>query len=100
MGKVEQWQCFSKIVEEHIDSYVVGQYGDFYDSMIANWTPEKIQGKLEHLVARIGRGQRGEKEQHRDFLKIAHFACYLYMLTKYGDAQMTPSEYDGSGDEK
>jgi len=99
MGKAEQWRYFSKLVEEHIESYVVGQYGDFPDKTIAKFTPEKIQAKLESYVDRIGKGQRGAKDQQRDCLKIAHFACYLYMLAKYGDAQVAPIKY-ASQDEK
>jgi len=88
MNKAKQWNSFSEIVEDHIWGYVVPQYGDFPDKTIAKLTPEKIQGKLEAYVDRIGKGQRGKEDQMRDCLKIAHFACYLYMIEKYGSADI------------
>lgn len=87
MKKIEQWRQFSKAVEDHIESYVVAQYGDFPDKTIAKFTPEKIQGKLEAYVDRIGKSARGHDDQLRDSIKIAHFACYLYFIQTSGDAQ-------------
>ena len=80
MSKAEQWNKFSELVEDHIWGYVVPQYGDFPDKTIDKLTPEKIQGKLEMYVDRIGTGQRGKEDQIRDCFKIAHFAAYLHML--------------------
>ena len=85
--KLEQWKQFSKKVEEHIEKYVVPQYGDFPDKTIAKFTPEKIQGKLEAYVDRIGKSSRGKEDAIRDTLKIAHFANYLYALLVKNDAQ-------------
>ena len=85
--KTHQWFGFAVNVGFHIENYVVPQYGDFPDPMAANWTLEKIQGKLESYVGRIGRGGRGMEEEIRDCLKIAHFACYLHALLTKGDAQ-------------
>jgi len=87
MTKIEQWKNFSEIVELHIRQYVIPQYGDFPDKTIAKFTPEKIQGKLEAYVDRIGRSSRGKGDELRDCLKIAHFACYLAALLVKGDAQ-------------
>jgi len=78
MTKLEQWRRFSKYVESHIVDYVVPQYGDLPDAMVEKFTPEKIQGKLEHYVARIGKSSRGAADGNVDCLKIAHFACYLF----------------------
>jgi len=78
MTKLEQWRRFSKYVESHIVDYVVPQYGDLPDAMVEKFTPEKIQGKLEHYVARIGKTIRGYDSSIRVCLKIAHFACYLF----------------------
>jgi len=87
MDKAEQWNKFSELVEDHIVGYVVPQYGDFPDKTIAKFTPEKIQGKLEAYVDRIGKSSRGDEDAKRDCLKLAHFACYLYMILEHGDAQ-------------
>jgi len=87
LTKALQFQDFSNIVINHILTYVEPQYGSFPDKTIAKYTPEKVQGKLEAYVDRIGRSSRGEEDGLRDCLKIAHFACYLYALLKHGDAQ-------------
>lgn len=86
-GKVDQWGQFSEKVKGHIDNYVIHQYGDFPDKTIAKFTPEKIQGKLEAYVDRIGKSSRGPEDAKRDAIKIAHFACYLYAILETGDAQ-------------
>lgn len=87
MGKVHQFRVFSDIVSNHIQEYVIPQYGDFPDKTIAKFSPEKIQGKLESYVDRIGKSSRGLEDAKRDTLKIAHFACYLYAILEKGDAQ-------------
>ena len=76
--KVDEWIGFSNLVVDHIGDYVLPQYGDYPDKTIANFTPVKIQAKLEAYVGRIGRSSRGTEDAKRDCLKIAHFACYLY----------------------
>lgn len=93
IGKTIQWKQFADIVEEHIASYVATQYGDFPDKTIARFTVEKIQGKLEAYVDRIGKGARGPEEAARDAIKIAHFSAYLYALLVKGDAQ---ADLDGT----
>jgi len=85
--KVSQFSDFSLRVLKHINEYVVPQYGNFPDKTIAKFTPEKIQGKLEAYVDRIGKSSRGPEDAKRDCLKIAHFACYLYAILEKGDAQ-------------
>ena len=87
MSKIKQWRWFAGSVEDHVEGYVIPQYGDFPDKTIAKFTPEKIQGKLEAYVDRIGKSSRGPEDAKRDCLKIAHFANYLYALLTKGDAQ-------------
>lgn len=87
MTKVEQWDSFARLVRQHIQEYVDGQYGDFPDKTIRKFTTEKIQGKLEAYVDRIGKSSRGEADALRDCLKIAHFGCYLYALLTTGTAE-------------
>ena len=85
-SKVEQWQQFSKLMEDHIRNYGVAQYGDFPDPQVEGFTPEKLQSKLEHYVNRIGRGVRGPEEAKRDAKKMAHIACYLFAILEHGNA--------------
>ena len=83
------FEKFCNHVGMHIQQYVETQYGNFPDKTIAKFTPEKIQGKLEAYVDRIGKSARGEVDEIRDALKIAHFANYLFMMITMGDAQRT-----------
>jgi hypothetical protein len=85
--KTYQWFKFSGKVDDHIREYVIPQYGDFPDKTIGNWTPEKIQAKLEAYVDRIGKSSRGKEDSIIDCFKIAHFACYLYFLLTTGSSQ-------------
>ena len=94
MTKEFQWNRFSNIVANHIRNYVVPQYGDFPDKTIVKFTPEKIQGKLESYVDRIGKSSRGEEDAKRDCLKIAHFACYLFSILETGSAENNLLECD------
>ena len=94
MTKVEQWRQFSKIVEDHIRKYVDKQYGDFPDKTIAKFNLNKVQGKLEAYVDRIGKGARGPGEELRDAIKISHWGCYLYALLLTGSAQSSLKEED------
>ena len=87
-NKIEQWREFSKLVEQHIEDHVKPQYGDFPDTMVTGFTQEKIQGKLEHYVGRIGK--RNPEDAARDCLKVAHFECYLHSIITKGTAQADP----------
>ena len=81
-----QWLEFANQVSIHIREYAVKQYGDFPDRQVEQFTLEKIQGKLEYYIFRMGRGQRGKAEAIRDMLKIAHLACYGYAILTKGRA--------------
>lgn len=87
INKLDHWDLFAEAVHKHIKDYVIPQYGDFPDKTIAKYTPEKIQGKLEAYVDRIGRNSRGDLDAARDCLKIAHFACYLHYILRTGKAE-------------
>jgi len=77
-AKSNQWRWFSRLVEQHIEQYVVLQYGDFPDEHIDGMSIEEVKGKMSSYVQRIGKIllTRGKKEAARDILKIAHFCCY------------------------
>ena len=76
-NKSQQWQGFSEQVDDHIENYVVPQYGDYPDDMAENFTTADIKAQLQRYVGRIGSNARGPVEAHRDCLKIAHYACLL-----------------------
>ena len=87
---IATFDTFSKKVTKHIEDYVTFQYSDFPDSMVDNFTHEKIQMKLEHYVERISKSARGIEDSIVDTIKIAHFSCYLFCLINTGNAQNMP----------
>jgi len=76
--KKSEWNEFSKRVSEHIENYVIPQYGDYPDQMLEDFDIQDYKSQLIRYHARIGTNARGNKESMRDCLKIAHYACYLY----------------------
>jgi len=77
-SKKKQWMEFSKRVGQHIENYVIPQYGDYPDEMLENFDIQDYKSQLIRYHARIGTNARGPKESMRDCLKIAHYAGYLY----------------------
>ena len=86
--KTIQWRWFSSLVEQHIEQYVVEQYGDLPDEHIDSMNIEQIKGKMSSYVQRIGKilRTRGKQAAARDLFKIAHFCCYELdkMVAEYG----------------
>lgn len=77
-----QWIGFSDLVLRHIEDYAIPQYGDFGDKsdQASQLTIEQIKSFLEKHVSRIQKNKRGELEDVRDCLKIAHYACFLHNI--------------------
>ena len=71
--KLKEWRKFSELVESHIVNYVIPQYGDYPDE----FSLQSVKEQLLRYVGRINRSSRGPKEELRDSLKIAHYACFL-----------------------
>ncbi len=80
--KTEQWDRFSREVANHIEGYVIQQYGDYPDPMIEGFDMKDLKTQLVRYVGRIGQNSRGLVEAKRDCLKIAHYACFLYNYLK------------------
>lgn len=74
----KEWEIFSKTVWNHIEDYTVPQYGDWPDDAAENYTPRDCIKQIEKYASRFGKNQRGEEEQKRDILKIAHYACIIW----------------------
>ncbi len=74
----DEWVEFAAIVLKHVDEYTIPQYGDY---PIDRSTGRDVDGLIEDIekyCKRFGKNQRGDEEQLRDFLKIAHCACIAY----------------------
>lgn len=69
----KDWARFAMLVLEHIENYTVSQYGDTGEDPASNYTPEDALRSASKYIARYGKNAR-PGEQHRDFLKLAHYA--------------------------
>ena len=72
--RTEDFEHFSTIVEGHIESYTVPQYGDAPVDQIESWTPAQCMDSIKRYVNRFNTGRRGRLETLRDLIKIAHLA--------------------------
>ena len=77
--KEREFAKFALEVIEHIKDYVIPQYGDYPDAMIAGFSVADIKAQLVRYAGRIGSNARGEREAERDCMKMAHYACLLLM---------------------
>lgn len=74
----KEWLRFSESVLRHIEEYAVPQYGDKGADMAHEYDIRTLQNQIKKYVGRFDTNARGEQEQMRDVLKIAHYACILY----------------------
>lgn len=79
--KSNEWDVFARGVKEHVLNYAQKQYGDYGDEgeLLGRMTADECMELVRKYVARYGKGARGETEQLRDLLKIAHLAGAAYM---------------------
>lgn len=73
----KQWQEFSDRVLQHIETYTIPQYGDMPDDQASNFELRDIVQNMRRYINRAETNQRGQEDQERDCLKIAHYACIL-----------------------
>lgn len=71
-----QFLMFVPHVLDHLEHYVVPQYGDLPDKMIDDFDINDIRAQLVRYSGRSGKSARGKAEDHRDMCKLAHYACY------------------------
>lgn len=69
-----QFVKFAELVEDHIDSYTVPQYGDAPTDEVEQWTAEQCVIAIQKYTKRFESSRRGRLEILRDMVKIAHFA--------------------------
>lgn len=84
-NRLNQWHVFSKLVDYHISTYTVPQYGDYPDDQASSFTEEEIISQFKRYVNRLSSNARGPEEAQRDLYKIAHYAALLH-FKRYGDA--------------
>lgn len=76
--KSADWVCFTANVTQHIEEYVVPQYGDKGTDEATEYTAEECAGHIKRYATRFGKNSRGNEEQLRDLIKIAHYAQLAY----------------------
>ena len=74
----QEWNTFVDVVLNHIESYTVQQYGDKGADMATQMSEQECIKQIERYCRRFGKGARGQAEQLRDLLKVAHYACITY----------------------
>lgn len=75
----KEWNNFAANVAKHIVEYTIPQYGDYpFDQCEEDFTVADISTNIKRYLNRMGKSQRGDEDQLRDCLKIAHYACIMY----------------------
>jgi len=83
--RVKEWEEFSDKVKSHVADYTIPQYGDLGTDRCTTLTPKEMMNDIGRYVARFGNSRRGPMEQHRDLLKIAHYAAIVYGKLTHDD---------------
>lgn len=78
-NRLAEWDFFSFEVYSHIRNYTIPQYGDIPTDGLSSWTAEDCVRQIGKYVARFSNNSRGEKERELDMIKVAHYACVVYM---------------------
>ena len=71
------WDKFSAEVREHIATYTAAQYGDSYTTLNS---VKQCMDAIHKYWLRHDNNARGETEQVRDLLKVAHYAQIAHFL--------------------
>lgn len=72
--KAKVWWLFAEKVARHIDEYVVPQYGDHGEDLVADYSPDECVRQIEKYARRLAKGSSRPGEEKRDLMKIAHYA--------------------------
>lgn len=86
------WLEFSNDVLDHIENYTVPQYGDSPDDQVSAWTAGDCIKQVWKYTMRFNKNQRGQDDQMRDMLKIAHYASIALEKLKKDTANDTANE--------
>lgn len=85
IDREQEWKAFSEMVRIHIVEYTIPQYGNSPDDQVGAWTAQDCLKSMLRYINRYGRNARGDEEQMRDFLKIAHYAALAYWRWREGN---------------
>lgn len=68
----DKWDRFAAKVADHIQNYVIPQYGDEGNEPAVEYDARDCVEQAKRYLARFGRSQR-QGEELRDMLKAAHW---------------------------
>ncbi len=93
LDRLGDWEEFSRKVQKHILKYTIPQYQneDGESDQVGIWTASDCVNAIRRYIGRFDKNSRGEIDQLRDFLKIAHYAQFAY--DKYRDEKGLPDVY-------
>ena len=92
IARINHWLSYSIALQEHINNYVVPQYGDYPNDPYTAVSIEELWGHIVRYTARRNSGMRGKEEALRDMLKIGHLASIILARTNGLEEQRTESE--------
>jgi hypothetical protein len=75
--KLTKWQNFSHKVEDHIEQYVIPQYGDEGVDLATDYSFEECIQNIKRYIARAGKNSRPHQDE-LDMIKIAHYSQMAY----------------------
>lgn len=74
-----EWVRFAQCVTDHVEEYTVPQYGDLPDDPVSGYSDEMIVAHMQRYLNRYFTNMRSGAERQRDLMKVAHYACILFM---------------------
>lgn len=92
-NQINEWRHFSIATEDHINNYVIPQYGDSGNDPATEYTFEDCVKQAQRYLARAKTNQRPEGLK-RDMLKAAHWIQKAHLRLVVEDRQPVN---DGTG---
>jgi hypothetical protein len=99
--RVTEWEKFSDQVRRHIVAYTLLQYGDSAgNEQVDDFTPEDCWTNMQRYYHRRKNNARGNVEQLRDVIKVAHYASFIYgkLLEELEESDVYPDHPDKTED--
>lgn len=79
LDRIRGWDHFKEQVSRHIVQYTIPQYGnDAGNDQASNFTVEDCVQQMLTYINRRNVRVRGNKEAMRDWIKVAHYAQFIY----------------------
>lgn len=80
LDRAGDWQRFHQQMLRHIEEYTRPQYENEDNTVdqVGAYCSEDCIRAINRYMARFKRNYRGNREQLRDMLKIAHYAQFAY----------------------